>query len=194
MARSRPGPFWPSRSRVRTALRRCNQVGCRRTSPLQSRRSSSMAWCSPPLVPQTLRRGFTRWTERTERRCGKVAAPSVRRSRAGASGRALVTCSSARATARCTRSGSTWSAVRRVAVPAPTMARWPPARRSRPEQRQSIDAALPSRAPAKPKRPRRLLVVNLQMRNGAPGTGAFVRGACRPELRPRTDGKADRCL
>ena len=40
-----------------------------------------------------------------------------------------------------------------------------------PEQRQSIDAALPSRAPAKPKQPRRLLVVNLQMRNGAPVQG-----------------------
>ena len=40
-----------------------------------------------------------------------------------------------------------------------------------PEQRQSIDAALPTRAPVKPKQPRRLLVVNLQMRNGAPVQG-----------------------
>ena len=40
-----------------------------------------------------------------------------------------------------------------------------------PEQRQSIEAAVPARAPAKPKRPRRLLVVNLQMRNGAPVQG-----------------------
>ena len=39
------------------------------------------------------------------------------------------------------------------------------------EQRQTIDAALPSRAPAKPKQQRRLLVVNLQMRNGAPVQG-----------------------
>ena len=39
------------------------------------------------------------------------------------------------------------------------------------EQRQSIDAALPSRAPARPKGPRRLLVMNLQMRNGAPVQG-----------------------
>jgi hypothetical protein len=36
-----------------------------------------------------------------------------------------------------------------------------------PEQRQRIDTAVPPRAPAKPRRPRRLLVVNLQMRNGA---------------------------
>jgi type 1 glutamine amidotransferase len=35
------------------------------------------------------------------------------------------------------------------------------------EQRQSIDSAVPSRPPAKPKQPRRLLVVNLQMRDGA---------------------------
>jgi hypothetical protein len=35
------------------------------------------------------------------------------------------------------------------------------------EQRQSIDAALPSRAPATPKRPRRLLVINMQRRNGS---------------------------
>jgi type 1 glutamine amidotransferase len=39
------------------------------------------------------------------------------------------------------------------------------------EQRQAIDAAMPSRAPVKPKQPRRLLVVNLQMRNGAPVQG-----------------------
>jgi type 1 glutamine amidotransferase len=40
-----------------------------------------------------------------------------------------------------------------------------------PEQQQSIAAAVPSRAPAKPKQPRRLLVVNLQMRDGAPVQG-----------------------
>ncbi len=39
------------------------------------------------------------------------------------------------------------------------------------EQRQAIDAALPDRAPARPRQPRRLLVVNLQMRNGAPTQG-----------------------
>jgi type 1 glutamine amidotransferase len=39
------------------------------------------------------------------------------------------------------------------------------------EQRQSIDGAVPSRAPAAPKRPRKLLVVTLQMRNGAPTQG-----------------------
>jgi type 1 glutamine amidotransferase len=35
------------------------------------------------------------------------------------------------------------------------------------EQRQLIDAAVPSQAPAKPKRPRRLLVMDLQRRDGA---------------------------
>jgi hypothetical protein len=35
------------------------------------------------------------------------------------------------------------------------------------EQRQLIDAAVPSEAPAKPKRPRRLLVMDLQLRDGA---------------------------
>jgi type 1 glutamine amidotransferase len=40
-----------------------------------------------------------------------------------------------------------------------------------PEQRQLIDAALPASAPVKPRKPRRLLVVNLQMRNGAPTQG-----------------------
>lgn len=39
------------------------------------------------------------------------------------------------------------------------------------EQRQAIDAAVPARAPATPRRQRRLLVVNLQMRNGAPTQG-----------------------
>ena len=36
-----------------------------------------------------------------------------------------------------------------------------------PEQRRLIDAALPLQAPAQPARPRRLLVMNLQMRDGA---------------------------
>jgi hypothetical protein len=40
-----------------------------------------------------------------------------------------------------------------------------------PDQRQSIDAAMPSRARVTPKQPRRLLVVNLQTRNGAPVQG-----------------------
>jgi type 1 glutamine amidotransferase len=35
------------------------------------------------------------------------------------------------------------------------------------EQRQLVDAAVPSQAPAKPKRPRRLLVMTRQMRDGA---------------------------
>ena len=34
------------------------------------------------------------------------------------------------------------------------------------EQKQQIDAAIPKKAPAKPKRPRRMLVSNLAMRNG----------------------------
>ena len=39
------------------------------------------------------------------------------------------------------------------------------------EQRQLIDAALPAEAPATPKQRRRMLVFNLQMRNGAPWNG-----------------------
>jgi type 1 glutamine amidotransferase len=39
------------------------------------------------------------------------------------------------------------------------------------EQRQSIDAAVPARAPARPKQPRRLLVMTRQMRDGAPVQG-----------------------
>jgi type 1 glutamine amidotransferase len=39
------------------------------------------------------------------------------------------------------------------------------------EQRALIDAAVPSRAPARPQRSRRLLVVNLQVRNGVPMQG-----------------------
>ena len=35
-----------------------------------------------------------------------------------------------------------------------------------PEQKQRIDAAIPQRAPAKPKQPRRMLVTNLSMRDG----------------------------
>src|SRR5262245_20301785 len=35
------------------------------------------------------------------------------------------------------------------------------------EQRQLVDAAVPAQAPAKPKQPRRLLVITLQMRDGA---------------------------
>lgn len=35
-----------------------------------------------------------------------------------------------------------------------------------PEQKQRIDAALPARAPAKPKQPRRILVTNLSVRDG----------------------------
>lgn len=41
-----------------------------------------------------------------------------------------------------------------------------------PEQKQSIDAALPSVAPAKPAKPRLVLVSNLQMRNGVPWRGS----------------------
>jgi len=40
-----------------------------------------------------------------------------------------------------------------------------------PEQRQLVDGAVPSQAPAKPKRPRRLLVMTRQMRDGAVTSG-----------------------
>lgn len=40
------------------------------------------------------------------------------------------------------------------------------------DQKQSVDAALPQRAPAKPKHARRLLVTNLSMRDGAPVRGS----------------------
>jgi type 1 glutamine amidotransferase len=41
-----------------------------------------------------------------------------------------------------------------------------------PEQKQKIDAALPAKAPAKPRKPRRLLVINLEMRDGHPWHGS----------------------
>jgi len=40
------------------------------------------------------------------------------------------------------------------------------------EQRQKVDAALPKKAPAKPQKPRRLLVSNLAMRDGKPVRGS----------------------
>lgn len=41
-----------------------------------------------------------------------------------------------------------------------------------PEQKQKVDDAVPARAPAKPKRPRRMLVSNLAMRDGHPWRGS----------------------
>lgn len=41
-----------------------------------------------------------------------------------------------------------------------------------PELRQKIDAAIPREAPAKPKKPRRMLVTNLAMRDGQPWRGS----------------------
>src|SRR5262249_50278896 len=41
-----------------------------------------------------------------------------------------------------------------------------------PEQKQRIDAALPQKAPARPKQPRRMLVTNLSMRDGKPVHGS----------------------
>jgi uncharacterized protein len=41
-----------------------------------------------------------------------------------------------------------------------------------PDQKQLIDAAVPKNAPAKPKRPRRMLVTNLSMRDGKPWRGS----------------------
>ncbi len=41
-----------------------------------------------------------------------------------------------------------------------------------PEQKQRVDQAVPARAAAKPKRPRRLLVSNLEMRDGHPWHGS----------------------
>ena len=41
-----------------------------------------------------------------------------------------------------------------------------------PEQKQQVDAAIPAKAPAKPKKPRRLLVTNLSMRDGKPVRGS----------------------
>src|SRR6266581_1026432 len=40
------------------------------------------------------------------------------------------------------------------------------------EQKQRVDAALPQRAPAKPKQARRMLVTNLSMRDGKPVRGS----------------------
>lgn len=54
-----------------------------------------------------------------------------------------------------------------IALSVPTLS----AQTLTPEQRQAIDAALPAKAPATPARPRRLLVVTLQMRNGKPVEG-----------------------
>jgi type 1 glutamine amidotransferase len=47
-----------------------------------------------------------------------------------------------------------------------------PAQEVTAEQKQLIDAALPGKAPAKPKKRRTMLVSNLQMRNGAPFKGS----------------------
>lgn len=41
-----------------------------------------------------------------------------------------------------------------------------------PDQKQRVDAALPKKAPAKPKRPRRMLMTNLSMRDGKPVRGS----------------------
>jgi type 1 glutamine amidotransferase len=41
-----------------------------------------------------------------------------------------------------------------------------------PEQKQQVDAAVPAKAPVKPKKPRRMLVTNLSMRNGKPFRGS----------------------
>jgi type 1 glutamine amidotransferase len=41
-----------------------------------------------------------------------------------------------------------------------------------PEQKQKVDSAIPAKAPAKPKRPRRMLVTNVEMRDGRPWRGS----------------------
>src|SRR4029453_15207188 len=41
-----------------------------------------------------------------------------------------------------------------------------------PEQKDRLDAAVPRKAPAKPKQPRRMLVTNLSMRDGKPVRGS----------------------
>jgi type 1 glutamine amidotransferase len=41
-----------------------------------------------------------------------------------------------------------------------------------PEQKSNVDAAVPKKAPAKPKKPRRILVTNLSMRDGKPFRGS----------------------
>ena len=41
-----------------------------------------------------------------------------------------------------------------------------------PDQKERVDAAVPRKAPAKPKQPRRMLVTNLSMRDGKPVRGS----------------------
>src|SRR5438477_11432732 len=41
-----------------------------------------------------------------------------------------------------------------------------------PEQKERVDAAVPQRAPVKPKQPRRMLITNLSMRDGKPARGS----------------------
>src|SRR3954466_2546777 len=41
-----------------------------------------------------------------------------------------------------------------------------------PEQKARVDAAVPRKAPAKPRQPRRMLVTNLSMRDGKPARGS----------------------
>src|SRR6185436_17901617 len=43
-----------------------------------------------------------------------------------------------------------------------------------PEWKEKIDAAIPKTAPAKPQRPRRMLITNLSMRDGKPVRGSSV--------------------
>jgi len=48
------------------------------------------------------------------------------------------------------------------------------AQRLEPDHKQRVDDAIPRQAPAKPRKPRRLLVTNLSMRNGKPFVGTSV--------------------
>ena len=56
-----------------------------------------------------------------------------------------------------------------------------------PEQKQRVDAAIPQKAPVKPKQPRRMLVSNLSVRDGKPWRGSSYATLPR-KLRHRPNG------
>ncbi len=60
-----------------------------------------------------------------------------------------------------------------------------------PDQKARIDAAVPRKAQAKPKQPRRMLVTNLSMRDGKPARGSSAATIPIGKLRHPADGKSD---
>ena len=60
-----------------------------------------------------------------------------------------------------------------------------------PEQKARVDAAVPKKAPAKPKQPRRMLVTNLSMRDGKPVRGSSAATIPSGNYAHPADGQGD---